>query len=135
VDHAHRALVLHVQADLVHRVLVLHVQVDHAQLEAQDSARHVQAASALLRQLLVDVQALEVAVVAVLGPLVRLVRVAARARPESQSAPREKSLSKDRLRAWVVQLFQEATAAPLFVFAAEHRFRTSLTRLVLTPVS
>jgi hypothetical protein len=103
VDHVRRVLVLHVQADLVRKVLALHVQVDHAQLVVQASAHLVQVDSALQAQLRVAVQDPLAALAAALEPLVRSVRVDLRARLESQSAPREKSLSKDRPRALVVQ--------------------------------
>jgi hypothetical protein len=96
-------LVLHVQVDHVRKVLALHVQVDHVQLVVQASAHLVQADSVLQAQLLVDVQDLLAALAAAPEPLVRSVRVALRARLESQSAPREKSLSKDKPRALVVQ--------------------------------
>jgi hypothetical protein len=135
VDHVHRVPVLRVQVDLAHRVQVLLVQVDHVQPVAQDLVLRVQVASVLRQQLQRVVQDLAVVVAAVLELLVRLVRVAARARLESQSAPREKSLSKDRLRASVVQLYQEAMATQWFVFAAVHRFKTSLTRSAQTPAS
>jgi hypothetical protein len=92
-----------VQVDLVLRaelVLVLHAQVASLVQVLQPVA-------------LLVAQAQRVAQVAALAPRVHLVRAVQRTRPASQSALREKNLSKGLLRAWVVLLFQEETATLL----------------------
>ncbi len=112
---------------------VLHVQpalalVAHAQVALQ----------ALVDQVLVHqvvVQALAVAVVAVLAPQAPLERAALRTRVASPSAPREKSLSRERLPALAVQWCHAAMATPLYASAADLRFRTLQTRLAQTPAS
>jgi hypothetical protein len=91
-----------VRVDLAHRVRVLHVLVDLVQRVARDSALLVLVDSVLQPQLQGVVQVLVAVVAVVQEPRVPLVRAVPRARLESQSAPREKSLSKDRLRASVV---------------------------------
>jgi hypothetical protein len=119
-------VVPHVQvALLAQQVLVL---VAHVQVVPQ-----VSAPQALVLRVVAQVQ--PVAVVAVQVPQVRSERVALRTRAVSPSALREKNSSRDLHRASVVQWCHAATVTPLFVSAAELRFRTSQTRLALTQVS
>jgi hypothetical protein len=109
------------QAQLVqaHRVQVEpahHVRAELAQVvREQVLAHHVQVASQEEHLLqvphrVVQVQRVGLAAERELPEL--SVRAAARTRLGSQSAPREKSSSRDLLRASVVLLFQEATARP-----------------------
>jgi hypothetical protein len=53
----------------------------------------------------------------------------------SPSGPREKNLSKEVFQALVAQLCHAAMEPQLFVCAAEHRFKTSQTRLTPMPGS
>jgi hypothetical protein len=106
----------HVQADHVRPVAAHLVQVDLA-LRAElvlvlhdQVASLVQALQPVAHRVVPDQQ---VAQGAALAPQVHLVRAVQRTRLESQSAQREKNLSKDPLRALVVLLFQEETATLL----------------------
>jgi hypothetical protein len=83
--------VLHAQVKVAHVQLAL-VSVLPAQAELQDLAHRVPVAQEVA-------QVLEVAVAAVLVPPVHSVKVAQSQRAASRSAQREKSLSKDKLRA------------------------------------
>jgi hypothetical protein len=102
-DHVRPAAAHLVQVGLVLRaelVLELHAQV----------ALLVQALQPVAHRVVPDLQ---VAQVAALAPQVHLVRAVQRTRLASQSAQREKNLSKDPLLALVVLLFQEETATLL----------------------
>jgi hypothetical protein len=79
-----------------------------------------------------------VAVAALAGePPVRLVKVALveAEKPVSQSVPREKNSNKEVFQVLAAQLCPAVMEQQLFVCAAVHRFRTSQTRLMPTPVS
>jgi hypothetical protein len=139
-------VVLHVQAALalVQVRAVLRVRVHLVQV-----ARHVRPVLVLVAHVPAVLQVLVlrepvlrevvqdqvVVVVAVLAPRVLSERVALRTRAASPSAPREKNLSRERLRASAVPWCHAATATPLFASAADLRFRTSQTRLALTLAS
>jgi hypothetical protein len=136
--HVQVVLVL-VQDRAVHLAPVLLVQAVHLAQPALASAARVQAAHqvlVLLEPVLREVvQVLAVVAVVVLAPQAHLERVARKTRAASPSALREKNLSRDLHLASVVLWCHAAMATRLFASVADPRFRTSPTRLGLTPVS